>query len=57
MKFFDEFSIEVVHREENGVVDALALSASTLQPCEGVLQDSCKMDVVFIPSIPYNIEH
>jgi ribonuclease HI len=56
-KNFEVVSIEVVPREENYVADALAVSASTLQPCEGPLQNLCKMEVLFRPSIPDNLEH
>jgi hypothetical protein len=39
------------------VVDALVVSSSTLQPCEGPLHDLCKMEVLFRPSFPDNLEH
>jgi hypothetical protein len=39
------------------VVDDLAVSASTLQPCEGPFHDLCKMEVLFRPSVPDNLEH
>jgi ribonuclease HI len=57
MKHFEEISIEVIPREENHIVYALAVSGSTLQPCEGTLQDLCNMEVVFRPSFPNNMEH
>jgi hypothetical protein len=41
----------------HGVADALAISASTLQPCDGPLRDLCKMEFLFKPSIPDNLEH
>jgi ribonuclease HI len=56
-KGFRKLSIEAIPREENHVADALAVSASTLQPCEGPLHDQCKMEVLFRPSIPDNLEH
>jgi ribonuclease HI len=56
-KSFRKISIEAVPREENHVADALAVSASTLQPCEGPLHDLCRMEVLFRPSIPDNLEH
>jgi ribonuclease HI len=56
-KSFKRISIEVVPREENHVADALAISVSNLQPCEGPLHDQCKMEVLFRPSIPDNLEH
>jgi ribonuclease HI len=56
-KSFKRISIEAVPREENHVADALAVSASTLQPCERPLHNQCKMEVLFRPSIPNNLEH
>jgi ribonuclease HI len=56
-KSFRKVSIEAVPREENHVADALAVSASTLQPCEGPFHDLCKMEVLFRPSVPDNLEH
>jgi hypothetical protein len=50
-------SIEAVPREENYMADALALLTSTLQPCDGPLQNLCKMEVLFRPSIPANLEN
>jgi ribonuclease HI len=57
IELFDVFSINVVPREKKYVVDALVVSVSTLQPSGEVLQDLCKMEVVFRPSIPDNLEH
>jgi ribonuclease HI len=54
-KTFKKISLEAVPREKNHVADALAVSASTLQPCEGPLHDQCKMEVLFRPSIPDNL--
>ena len=56
-KSFRKVSIEVVPREENHVADALDVSASTLQPCEGPLHDLCKMEVLFRPFVPNNLKH
>jgi hypothetical protein len=39
------------------VAGALAVSASTLQPCDGPLHDLFKMEVLFRPSIHDNLEH
>jgi len=44
IELFDAFSIEVVPREKKHVVDTLVVSASTLQPCEEMLHDICKME-------------
>jgi ribonuclease HI len=57
VKSFKMVSIKVDPREENYVADALVVSATTLQPCDGPLQNSCKMEVLFRPSILDNLEH
>ena len=57
MKVFEVVSIEEIPREENYVVYALVVSTSTLQPFEGPLQNLCKMEVLFRPLIPDNLEH
>jgi ribonuclease HI len=56
-KSFRKFSIEVVPQEENHVVDSLVVSASTLQPYQEPLHDLCRMEVLFIPFVPDNLEH
>jgi hypothetical protein len=50
-------TIKEVPREENYVEDALVVSSSTLQTCDGPLQNLCKMEVFFRPLIPDNLEH
>jgi hypothetical protein len=56
-KSFRKVSIEVIPREENHMDDALDIFASTLQPCEGPLHDLCRMEVLFRPYVPDNLEH
>jgi ribonuclease HI len=56
-KSFKIVSLEAIPREDNHMEDALAVSSSTLQPYEGPLRDLCKMEVLFRPSIPDNLEH
>jgi hypothetical protein len=41
----------------NAQVNAMAVAATTLQPCDETLQDKCKMEVVFRPSVPNNFDH
>jgi ribonuclease HI len=55
-KSFKIVSIKEVPREENYVADALVVSTSTLQPCDGPLQNLCKMEVLFSPAIPDNLK-
>jgi hypothetical protein len=57
IELFDAFAIKVVPRERNVVVDALAVATSTLQPCRELVNGECKMEVIFRPSIPDNLEH
>jgi len=56
-KSFEMVSIKVVPREENHLADSLAFSSSTFQPCDGLLQDLWKIEVLFRSSIPDNLEH
>jgi hypothetical protein len=57
VKSFEMVTIKAIPQEENYVADVLAVSASTLQPCDGPLQNLCKMEVLFRTSIPNNLEH
>jgi hypothetical protein len=56
-KSFEVVSIKAFPREENYVADTLVVSSSTLQPCDGPLQNLCKIKFLFRPSIPDNLEH
>jgi hypothetical protein len=56
-KAFEVVSIKAIPKEENYVADALIVSTSILQPCECPLQNLCKIEVMFRPSIPDNLEH
>ena len=56
-KSFRIVSLESTPREENHVADALAVFASTLQPCEGPLHELCNMEVLFRPFVPDNLEY
>jgi hypothetical protein len=38
-KYFEMVTIKAIPQEENYVVDAYVVSASTLQPCDGPLQN------------------
>jgi hypothetical protein len=57
INLFDTFSIEVVPRETNQVTDSLAVSASTLIPCDIMTHGLCKLDVNLRPTVPNNLEH
>lgn len=57
VEYFDALFIEAVPREENSQADALAVSASTFQPCEELTKGQGKMVIIFSPSVPDNLEH
>jgi hypothetical protein len=57
IKLFHAFPIIIVPREENVQINALVVVATTLQPCQEIIQRKQKMEVVFRPSIPNNFEH
>jgi hypothetical protein len=56
MEWFDALSLEVEPRMFNEKDDALVVVASTLQPCKYLLEGG-KLEIIFRPSIPDNIEH
>ena len=57
MEFFDALNIEAIPRDQNSASDKLAVSASTLQPSDEMLEGDCPLEINFKPSIPDNIEH
>ena len=54
MEDFDALFLDVVLRAHNEQDDALAISTSTLYPCEGLVGKG-KMEIVFRPSIPNDL--
>lgn len=56
MELFDVLSIEAQPRIFNENADALAVAASTLQPCQDLLEGG-KLEIIFRPSILHNFEH
>jgi hypothetical protein len=56
MKLFNALSLEVEMIIFNEQVNALAIVASTLQPCEEVLRRG-RMEIIFRPSIFGNFDH
>jgi hypothetical protein len=55
MEWFDTFYLEVEYIMFNKKVDALALSTSTLQPCEDLMEKR-KLEIVFKPLISDNFQ-
>lgn len=56
MEWFDVLSKEAEPRMLNEKVDALFVVASTLQPCKDLLAGG-KLEIIFKPSVPDNVEH
>jgi hypothetical protein len=54
---FSALDLISVPREHNNLADKLAVSASTFQPSEELLNGQGKMEVNFRPSVPDNVDH
>ena len=57
MEFFYALNIEEIPRDQNSAADKLAVSASTLQPSEAMLEGSHPLEINFRPFVPDNVEH
>ena len=57
MEFFDSLNIEAIPRDQNSVADKLAVSVSTLQPSDEMLEGDCPLEINFRHSVPDNVEH
>jgi ribonuclease HI len=57
MELFSALDLISVPREHNNLADKLAVSASTFQPSKELLSGQGKMEVIFRPSIPDNVDH
>ena len=57
MEFFDALNIKTVPRDQNSASDKLAISSSTLQPSDEMLEGGCPLEINFKPFVPDNIEH
>ena len=51
MEYFDALNIEAVPRDHNSASDKLAVSASTLQPSDEMLEGDCLLEINFRPSV------
>jgi hypothetical protein len=56
MESFDVLYLEAKPRMFNEKDDALAIVASTLQPCKDLLEGR-KLEIIFKPFVPTNVEH
>ena len=57
MEFFDALNLTTIPREMNTKADALAVAASTLQLSEDMVKEDVKMEIIFRPSVPDNVDH
>jgi ribonuclease HI len=57
MEFFDALDLISVPKEHNSLEDKLTVSVSTFQPSKELLSGQGKMEVIFRPSCPDNMDH
>ena len=57
MEFFEALNLTAIPRELNSEVDELVVAASTLQPSENLAKEEIKMEIIFRPSAPGNVDH
>ena len=57
MEFFNALNIEAVPRDQNSASNRLAVSVSTLQPSDEMLEGNCPLEINFRPSVLDNVEH
>jgi hypothetical protein len=56
IEMFDAMDIISVPREQNSLADSLAVAASTLQPSEDLIKGDGKLEIIFRPSVPDNVD-
>jgi ribonuclease HI len=57
IEFFDSMDIIVIPRDQNSLVDSLAIATSTLQPSEYLIKGKGKLEINFRQSVLDNIDH
>jgi hypothetical protein len=57
MEWFSALDLISVPREHSNLADKLAVSTSTLQPSDELLNSQGKMEINFRPLVPDNIDH
>jgi hypothetical protein len=57
IEFFDAIDLIAIPRDQNSLADSLAVSTSTLQPLEDLMKGKGKLEIIFRPSVPDNIDH
>jgi hypothetical protein len=54
---FDAMDLISVPRDQNSLADNLAVAASTLYPSEDLIKGEGKLEIIFRPSVPDNVDH
>jgi hypothetical protein len=57
IELFDAIDLISVPRDQNSLADSLAVAASTLQPLEDLIKGKGKLEIIFRPSVPDNVDH
>ena len=57
MELFEALNLTTIPRELNSEADELVVAASTLQPSENLGKEEIKMEIIFRPSAPDNVDH
>jgi hypothetical protein len=57
IELFDAIDLISIPRDQNSLADSLAVAASTLQPSEDLIKGKGKLEIIFRPSVPDNVDH
>ena len=57
MNDLDAINLIAIPREQNAKADELAVAASTLQLPDSLIDEHISVEVIFMPSIPNNMDH
>jgi hypothetical protein len=57
IEFFDAMDLIAIPRDQNSLAENLVVAGSTLPPSEDLMKGEGKLEIIFRPSIPDNIDH
>jgi hypothetical protein len=57
IEFFDAIDLIAIPRDQNSLANSLVVAASTLQPSKDLMKGEGKLEIIFRPSVPNNIDH
>jgi ribonuclease HI len=57
IEMFDAMDLISVPRDQNSLANSLAVAASTLQPSKDLIKGEGKLEIIFRPSVPDNVDH